>query len=114
MKVDRISGFKPGCKVWFEKDGAVFGEGLYSLLFLIDREGSISGAASGMGMSYRAAWGKIKSAENKWGIKLVDTQVGGESGGGARLTAEARTLLDKFREFRKHRDKSVNELYTLL
>lgn len=93
-------GFKPGCKVWLEKDGAVFGEGLYDLLSRIERTGSIASAASEMGMSYRAAWGKIKVAEKKWRIKLVNTRVGGDSGGGASLTGEAGLLLDRFRRLR--------------
>ncbi|MFZ5633823.1 MAG: winged helix-turn-helix domain-containing protein [Bacillota bacterium] len=106
-----IFGFRPCCKVWLEKEGGVFGEGLYSLLFSIDRAGSIAGAASEMGMSYRAAWGKIREAEKKWKIKLVDTKVGGEAGGGTRLTGEARTLLNTFRELKDSTEKSVGRLY---
>ncbi|MCL6611043.1 MAG: LysR family transcriptional regulator [Peptococcaceae bacterium] len=94
-------GFKPGCKVWLEKDGAVFGEGLYDLLSRIERTGSIAAAASEMGMSYRAAWGKIKVSEKKWQIRLVNTRVGGDTGGGASLTGEARMLLARFRELRE-------------
>ncbi len=95
-----FSGFKPGCKVWLEKDGAVFGEGLCDLLSLIEKTGSIASAALEMGMSYRAAWGKIKAAEKEWRIKLVNTRVGGDSGGGASLTGEARLLMDRFLDLR--------------
>lgn len=105
------SGFSPGCKVWLEKGGAVFGEGLYNLLLRIDRTGSLAGAASEMGMSYRAAWGKIRMAEKKWNIRLINTRVGGEAGGGAGLTGEARVLLDRYRELKAGADSLVKQFY---
>ena len=43
-------------RVWIEHNGKAFGEGPYRLLRLIEREGSISKAASSMGLSYRKAW----------------------------------------------------------
>ncbi len=95
-----LTGFKPGCKVWLEKEGAVFGEGLYDLLSRIERTGSIAAAASEMGMSYRAAWGKIKVAEKRWRVKLVFTRVGGDAGGGTSLTGEAKMLMERFRDLR--------------
>lgn len=95
------SGLRPGCKVWFEKDGAAFGEGLFKLLALIEKRGSISAAASEMGMSYRTAWGKVRKAEQSWGVKLVDAYVGGGSGGGSGLTPEAGELMKRFREYRQ-------------
>lgn len=107
-------GFRPGCKVWLEKDGAVFGEGLYNLLLRIDRTGSLAGAASDLGMSYRAAWGKIRVAEKKWSIKLVNTRVGGEAGGGSGLTGEARALLDRYRELKAGADSMVKQLHSKL
>lgn len=85
-----------GYKIWLEKDKAIFGAGLFKLLSQISGLGSISQAAKGMRMSYRAAWGKIKMAEKRLGMPLVITQVGGEMGGGARLTPEAEELLNKF------------------
>lgn len=105
--LDGFLGFRPGCKVWLEKEGAVFGEGLYRLLLGIDRAGSIAAAAMEMGMSYRAAWGKIKAAEKKWDIHLVTTRVGGEAGGGAILTGEARMLLERFRELQQETENMV-------
>jgi len=95
------SGLRPGCKVWFEKDGTAFGEGLFKLLSLIEKRGSISAAALEMDMSYRTAWGKVRKAEQAWGVKLVDTYVGGGSGGGSGLTPGAGELIKKFREYRQ-------------
>ncbi len=104
-----------GCKIWLEKDKAIFGAGLFKLLSQISGLGSISQAAKGMGMSYRAAWGKIKVAERRLGVPLVITQVGGEMGGGARLTPEADELLKKFdrlwQEVDSFAEKSFKEIF---
>jgi len=94
-----FSEVKAGYKVWLEKDGVAFGDGLFELLSLIDKYGSISKAASLMDMSYRAAWGKIKSFEKEWGISLVLSRAGGESGGGTDLTGEAKQLVECYRGF---------------
>jgi len=94
-----FKGLKPGYKVWLEKDGVVFGDGLFELLSLIHNYGSISQAAKLMDMSYRAAWGKIKAFEKQWGISLVLSQTGGESGGGTVLTLEATELVECYRSF---------------
>ncbi|BAF60806.1 N-terminal domain of molybdenum-binding protein [Pelotomaculum thermopropionicum SI] len=105
----------PGYKIWLEKEGAILGEGLFELLSKISSAGSISQAAREMGMSYRAAWGKIRLAEKRLGLPLVITQVGGELGGGARLTPQADELMEKFsrlrREARAFIDNLFNEIF---
>lgn len=106
--------FKPGYKIWLEKDGLAFGDGLFELLSGVARLGSISRAASDVGMSYRAAWGKIKEAENRWNIKLVLTQVGGETGGGTILTEEGFQILTKYEIFRRQAEISIQELFNEL
>lgn len=98
-------------KIWLEKDGAIFGDGLFKLLSNVAGLGSISQAAREMGMSYRAAWGKIKVAEGRWGVPLVITQVGGEMGGGAKLTPEADELLKRFRRLRQEVDNFVQNTF---
>lgn len=109
------SSIRVGYKIWLEKDKTIFGEGLFKLLSHISSLGSISQAAKSMGMSYRAAWGKIKVAEKRLGVKLVTTQVGGEMGGGAKLTPEAGELLEKFDKLRREVDsfieKSFNDIF---
>lgn len=96
--------FQVDHKIWLEKNGAIFGDGLLKLLSNVAALGSISQAAREMEMSYRAAWGKIKVAEERWGLPLVITQVGGEMGGGAKLTPEAGELLKRFRRLRQEVD----------
>ncbi|GAB6179612.1 LysR family transcriptional regulator [Desulfotomaculum defluvii] len=103
--------FQPGCKVWLKMGETDFGDGLYYLLLNVQRYGSISQAAKSMGMSYRAAWGKIKKAEKNWGFLLVQTQVGGDSGGGATLTPEGSKLVKCFGEFRRKMGKVSQEIF---
>lgn len=86
-------------KIWIEKNGEpVFSKGRCILLKAIDEHGSITGAAREMGISYRKAWGYLKAMESRLGFSLVSTRVGGGRGGGARLTEEARTMLEKFED----------------
>ncbi len=108
---DHKNDYKAECKVWLKKECSVLGEGLFKLLSNVDKLGSISQAARLMGMSYRAAWGKIRLAEERLGMSLVITQVGGETGGGARLTPEAFELLKRFRKLRQEVDNFVSKTF---
>ncbi|MDO7785669.1 winged helix-turn-helix domain-containing protein [Desulforamulus aquiferis] len=103
--------FQPNSKVWLERGGTNFGDGLYYLLLNVKEHGSISQAARVMGMSYRAAWGKIKTAEKNWGFPLVATQIGGDAGGGASLTEEGVRLVESFGEFRRQVDQAVELIF---
>lgn len=99
-------------KVWLESDGeTVFGDGLSRLLSGIAQQGSISRAAFSMKLSYREAWGRIKRAEESLGVKLLIKQVGGEEGGGARLTPEAERLLDQYRKFRTEVEAAMAKIF---
>ena len=94
---------KPKIKLWLEtENGYVFGEGLLELLGKIQDLGTLRGAAEDLGMSYRYAWGKIKNTERRVGRPILKTHKGGISGGGgAELTEEGITLLNKYLEIKK-------------
>ena len=56
--------------LWMERDGeTMFGLGRLHLLERIDALGSIKGAADQLGMSYRAAWGKLKASEEALALR---------------------------------------------
>lgn len=55
--------------------------------------GSISQAARDAAVSYKAAWQAIDMLSNLAGVPVVEKAVGGAGGGGARLTAAGRQLL---------------------
>lgn len=89
-------------KIWMEQDGSVaFAEGRRMLLEAVVRLGSLNAAAKELGMSYRAAWGKIKATEKALGFKLLDVTTGGKGGGGAKLTNEARELVSSYNNYVK-------------
>ncbi|MFZ3101358.1 MAG: LysR family transcriptional regulator [Desulfitobacteriaceae bacterium] len=101
----------PKIKIWIEADGeVVFGSGRLLLLQAIEENGSIRQGASKLGMSYRAAWGKIKATEERLGIKLLVKHIGGNNGG-AELTPEGKELLRLYDDFRKESYKAVDSLF---
>ncbi|MDO8126998.1 MAG: LysR family transcriptional regulator [Candidatus Brocadiales bacterium] len=102
----------PRFKVWIEKDGeVVFAEGRRLLLETVGELGSLNAAAGKLGMSYRAAWGKIKATEQRLGIKLLESNVGGRGGGGARLTKEAKDLLRRYNRYKTRVKTCVDKEY---
>lgn len=103
---------EPKVKLWLEIDGeVVFGAGRLELLKYIDSLGSINKAAEKLNMSYRAAWGKIKASEERLGIKLIETQVGGAKGGGTQLTSKAKEMLIKYQRYESEVNKQAQKIY---
>jgi len=59
--------------VWLEtSEGMLLGLGRAELLLRIRESGSLNQAAKAMGMSYRAAWGRLKASEAMAGEALVE------------------------------------------
>ena len=77
---------------------------LFTLLENILKYGSISRAASEMGISYRYSWGIVGGAEKALGLALVHRQVGGHEGGGTSLSKEGRELLEQYKSFKQEVD----------
>ena len=74
------------------------GPGKADLLQAIEAEGSITGAARRMGMSYRRAWLLVDVMNESFRGPLVETARGGRRGGGARLTPLGRDALERYRD----------------
>ncbi|MDD2421179.1 MAG: LysR family transcriptional regulator [Heliobacteriaceae bacterium] len=105
--------FPPRAKVklWVEAYGDdVFGQGRMKLLEAIDETGSISQAAVKLGMSYRAAWGKVTNTEKRLGIKLLLRRPGNKECGTA-LTATGRRFLEGFQKFNREATIAVDDLF---
>jgi len=73
------------------------GPGKAELIERIGQTGSISAAARAMGMSYRRAWQLVEALNAAFARSVVVTAVGGERGGGARVTPYGRRLAARFR-----------------
>ena len=73
------------------------GPGKIALMELISKHGSISAAGKEMGMSYRRAWLLVDEINHIFREPLVETQMGGSGGGGARLTKLGRDVVGRYR-----------------
>ncbi|MFO8085395.1 MAG: LysR family transcriptional regulator [Desulfobacterales bacterium] len=81
--------------LWLETDnGLFFGLGRMKILKCIQDGQSLKGAAESLGMSYRAAWGKIKKTEKVIGVKLIEKKGGNRSG--YQLTRRGAELMKLF------------------
>jgi molybdate transport system regulatory protein len=76
---------------------AAMGPGKAELIERIAQTGSISAAARAMGMSYRRAWQLVEALNRDFRMPVVTTAIGGERGGGARVTPFGRRLAARFR-----------------
>ncbi|MBT0668269.1 LysR family transcriptional regulator [Novosphingobium profundi] len=81
----------------FSGDEIAMGPGKADLLDAIAREGSISGAARDINMSYRRAWLLVDAMNRCWREPLVETSPGGSARGGARITPYGRGILQLYR-----------------
>jgi len=90
-----------GTKIWLLMEGrSALGAGRVELLKMIDREGSIAGAAKKLDMSFRRAWNAVERAEEGLGVKLLERRKGGAGGGRSNLTPFARDLVARFDRLR--------------
>jgi molybdate transport system regulatory protein len=90
---------KPSCKVWLQYEGEpLLGRGGAEILEAVREEGSISGAAKKVGMSYRYVWNYLSKMQKALHGSVVETYKGGRAGGGgARLTELGESLLKEYR-----------------
>jgi len=73
------------------------GPGKIALMEHISKHGSISAAGKEMGMSYRRAWLLVDEINQIFREPLVEKQMGGSGGGGARLTKFGRDVVSRYR-----------------
>ena len=77
------------------------GPGKADLLEAIEKTGSISAAGRALGMSYRRTWLLVDTMNRCWKDPLVETATGGSHGGGARLTALGKQVVQSYRVMQK-------------
>ncbi|TDD98303.1 winged helix-turn-helix domain-containing protein [Flavobacterium cellulosilyticum] len=84
-------------KIWIEsEEGIIISEGRIQLLKQIEATGSLNKAAKAMHISYQKAW-KLVDASNKASkLPLIETQIGGNNGGGTVLTPYGKSLVESF------------------
>jgi molybdate transport system regulatory protein len=100
-------------RLWCEtEEGVLFGLGRLQLLRQVERCGSLKAAAEALGMSYRGAWGKIKTTEELIGRKLIERA--GSRRAGYHLTSFgsgiARSFDEWYREVERYALSKGHEL----
>jgi len=98
-------------KIWLDHHGKAFGDGPYELLRRVDKTKSLHQAAHQMGMAYSKAWSLIRTIEQRLGFPLLERKKGGASGGGSRVTPEAKELMNLYGRFRKDVKDSIEKIY---
>jgi molybdate transport system regulatory protein len=95
---------KPSGKIWIEyKGNPILGKGGAEILKEIETQKSISKAAATLCMSYRYVWNYIQKIRVALGENVVETYKGGKSGGGgAKLTATGKSLLEEYVRLEKY------------
>ena len=93
-----VADFRPSLtiRVNLGEHGSL-GPGTIALLEHISKHGSITTAGKKMGMSYRRAWLLVDEINHIFREPLVETQMGGTGGGGARLTKLGRDVVGRYR-----------------
>lgn len=104
---------RPRFRLWLTGDDArgVFGAGKWQLLDAIDREGSLRAASASLGISYRKAWGELRKAEQRLGVKFVERRRGGSDGGEMRLTQTGKLWLKEFGRFQTEVKRAVDRAF---
>lgn len=87
----------PRLRVVLDTNVAI-GPGQADLLEAIAETGSISKAGRSMNMSYRRAWLLVQRMNSHFQAPLVETAKGGNSGGGAKLTALGQDIASCYRQ----------------
>ena len=80
------------------------------LLERIDATGSISSAATAIGMSYKAAWEAVEQINNLSEQPLVERKSGGQKGGGTTLTTYGRRVVGAYRRIEQEREQILKSL----
>ncbi|HJT42796.1 MAG TPA: LysR family transcriptional regulator [Rhizomicrobium sp.] len=102
-------------RIYLDEHRHALGPGMMELLEGVAEHGSIRKSAAAMGMSYRKAWLLIRNMQESFGGEIVTTTIGGNAGGGARLTALGKTLLASYRRIESGAARAAQaEIKTLL
>ncbi|HWC72536.1 MAG TPA: LysR family transcriptional regulator [Gemmatimonadales bacterium] len=107
-----MSHLAPHLKIWLNWDDAfLMGPRYVRFLDGVARTGTIRAAGKLVGWSYRTCLNRIREMEKVLGARVLDTTRGGATGGGARLTPEARRLVQVFTRWQRDVDRASRSAF---
>ncbi len=103
----------PRLALWIENhEGSLaFGKGRMVILDAIDRHGSLSAAATALGMSYRGLWARVRRSEERLGYALIESHAGRGQSSGSVLTPRGRELLEGYRALLERVSAAADQAY---
>lgn len=96
-------------KVCNEKGEEILSDHHWLLLKAIDESGSLSLAAEKLKISYRKAWGDLKTMEKKLGFTLLEKKRGGEGGGASQLNKNGLDFIEAYQKLLDEFQENVNQ-----
>ena len=103
--MDKELHLKLTIRLYTDDNRRCFGPGIATLLERVREHRSLRAAAASMEMAYSKAWRIIRTVEEVFGCKMLDSTTGGRHGGGASLTPEAEQLLTAYRRYQSGVEK---------
>ena len=102
----------PKQKVWLNWDGVfLMGPNYLRFLAAVDQTGTIRAGGQAVGWSYRTCLNRLRRMEQVLGAPVLATTRGGPTGGGARLTPEARRLVKVFTRWQREVERLTRQAF---
>jgi molybdate transport system regulatory protein len=98
----------PRHKIWMTWKGSfLMGPNYLKFLEAVEEHGTILEAGRVVGWSYRTCLNRLRRMEKVMGGVVLETQRGGRSGGGARLSPQASRLVRLFRRWERESERAI-------
>jgi molybdate transport system regulatory protein len=102
----------PRQKLWLNWDGVfLMGPNYLRFLAAVDKTGTIREGGRAVGWSYRTCLNRLRRMERVLGAPVLATTRGGRTGGGARLTPEARRLVRVFARWQREVERLTRKAF---
>ncbi len=111
-KFNKYSNIQVDYRIWIKaEDGtSILGDDKFQMLKTIKEEGSLKTASEKLRISYRKAWGDLKTCEELLGFPLLEKHRGGADGGRTNLTDEGIRFITLYEEMHNEFQIAVNDI----
>lgn len=106
-----LSALRASCQIKISREKVFYGPGAHHLLQLTEETGSLLNACQHMGMSYTKGRKIISTMEEQMGTPVLETQQGGKTGGGSRLTEAAKEMMVSYSAFQAEAETVLQEIF---